>query len=181
MKYVNKGDSQKFSSVNVSQYTVYAWFFTMFATIIVFTLVVPSLIFVSTSNQYADDIEPVQNFGCGKINQNEGQLKCNGSTSILFDGAIGGPPLDDKDLLQYYMWKQELTPRPCVGMYFVPPLEEIPNITLYFYHTGDDIQGSMAINIMMCFLRPPLDSDCNTIEVPQLSDPSIGQEWLFVQ
>ena len=62
---------------------------------------------------------------------------------------------------------------PYVAMNFDPPLVEVPNITLHFYHTGGDIQGSMATNITMCFLRS-LDSDCNTIEVPQLSDPNIG-------
>ena len=130
----------------------------------------PNLIWVFTSNQYADDIEPIQNPEC-ENNQSKGLLTCPGSTSILFDEVIGGPLSDDEDLLQYYTWRQELTPRPYVEMKFDPPLVEVPNITLYFYHTGGDIQGSMATNITMGFLRSP---DCNTIEVPQLSDPSIG-------
>ena len=136
----------------------------------VFALVVPAFIWVFTSNQYADDIEPIQNPEC-KNNQSKGVFTCPGSTSILFDGVIGGPLSDDEDLLQYYTWRQELTPMPYVAMNFDPPLVEVPNITLYFYHTGDNIQGSIAINIAMCFLS---SLDCNTIEVPQLSDPSIG-------
>ena len=136
----------------------------------VFTLAVPNLIWVLQSNQYDDDIEPIQNPGCTKT-QSQGQLQCDGSTSILFDGVIGGALSDDEDLLQYYTWRQELTPRPYVAMNFNPPLEEIPNITLYFYHSGGYIQGSIATNITTCFLRSP---DNNTTEVPQLSDPSIG-------
>ena len=139
----------------------------------IFTLAVPNLIWVFMSNQY-DDIEPIQNPECRKNNQSQGLLTCLGSTSILFDGVIGGPLSDDEDLLQYYTWRQELTPMPYVAMNFDPPLVEVPNITLYFYHTGGDIQGSMATNISMSFLRS-LDSECNTIEVPQLSDPNIGE------
>ena len=55
------------------------------------------------SNQY-DDIEPIQNPGCRKNNQSQELLTCPGSTSILFDRVIGGPPLDNEDLLQYYTW-----------------------------------------------------------------------------
>ena len=139
----------------------------------VFTLAVPNLIWVSTSNQYDDDIEPIQNPGCRKINQSQGLLQCDGSTSILFDGVTGGALSDDEDLLQYYTWRQELTPRPSVAMNFNPPLEEMPSITLYLYHTGGDIQGSIATNITTCFLRSPA-ADYNTTEVLQLSDPSIG-------
>ena len=54
------------------------------------TLVVPNLVWVFMSNQYADDIDPIQNPGCRKNNQSQGLLECNGSTSILFDGVIGG-------------------------------------------------------------------------------------------
>ena len=55
-------------------------------------------------NNYADDIDPIQNPGCRKNNQSQGLLECNGSTSILFDGVIGGALSDDEDLLQYYTW-----------------------------------------------------------------------------
>ena len=57
-------------------------------------------------------------------------------------------------------------------MYFDPPLEELPNITLYFYHAGGDIQA--AISLSMCFSRSPDNIPCNKIEVPQLLDPNDG-------
>ena len=57
-------------------------------------------------------------------------------------------------------------------MSFNPPLEELPNITLYFYHSGGDIQA--GISLSMCFSRSPDYGPCNRIEVPQLTDPDNG-------
>ena len=57
-------------------------------------------------------------------------------------------------------------------MSFDPPLVEIPNITLYFLHAEGQIQATISISI--CFSRSPDFNPCNHIEVPQLSDPSIG-------
>ena len=108
----------------------------------------PDFIWVLPSNQYDDDIEPIQDPQC---TSNQGLLTCPGPLSILFDGVIGGPLSDDEDLLQFYTWRQEFTSRPYVAMSFNPPLEEISNITLYFYHEGGDIQATISLS--MCFSR----------------------------
>ena len=58
---------------------------------------------------------------------------CTGPSSVLFDRVIGQDRPEHTELLQYYTWQQEFTPRPYVSMSFDPPLVEIPNITFYFY------------------------------------------------
>ena len=98
--------------------------------------------------------------GCSEA---EIMLRCEGAPSILFDGVIGIERLQDVDLSQYYTWRQQYISRPYVAMYFVPPLVEIPNITLYFYHKGGDIQAPSAINI--CF-SSSLGDPCNSMEQP---------------
>ena len=57
-------------------------------------------------------------------------------------------------------------------MFFDPPLVELPNITLYFYHAGVQIRA--AISMSVCFSRSPDYNPCNRIEVPQLPDPNDG-------
>ena len=130
----------------------------------------PDFIWVSQSNQYDDNVEPIRDPQC---TDTQALLTCPGHPSILFDGVIGA---DDEpqgaELWQYYTWRQEFTPIPYIGMSFDPPLEELLNITLYFYHTGGQIQAVITINI--CFSRPSDFDPCNYIEVPQLPDPSIG-------
>ena len=113
--------------------------------------------------------DPQCSITAGTVENGEGcseaeiMLGCEGAPSILFDGVIGMERLQDADLLQYYTWRQQYTSRPYVAMYFDPPLVEIPNITLYFYHEGGDIQVPSAINI--CF-SSSLEIPCNSIEPP---------------
>ena len=132
-------------------------------------LVVPNFIWIFPSNQYDDDIETIQDPQCQSIS---GLLTCPVSTSILFDGVIGGPLPDDEDLLQFYTWRQEFTPRPYVAMSFDPPLEELPNITLYFLHAGRQIQAEISLS--MCFSRSLDYNPCHNIEVPDIPDPDRG-------
>ena len=134
----------------------------------IFVLVMPDFILVLPSNQYDDNIEPIQDPHCVDL---QSLLYCAGHASILFDGVIG-ELISDKDLRQYYTWQRGSTPRPYVAMSFDPPLEELPNITLYFYHTGGDIEASISLS--MCFSRSPDFNPCNRIEVPYLTDPDNG-------
>ena len=129
----------------------------------------PDFIWVLESNQYDDDIEPIQNPQCSS---NQGLLTCPGPLSILFDGVIGRPLSDDEDLLQFYTWRRQFSPRPFVAMSFDPPLEELSNITLYFYHQGGDIQA--MISLSMCFSRSLDYNPCHDIEVPDIPDPDSG-------
>ena len=99
-------------------------------------------------------------------------LTCPGCPSILFDGVIGESLDNDEDLQQYYTWLQEFTPNPYVAMSFDPPLEELSNITLYFYKAGGQIQASISISI--CFSRSPDYDPCNRIEVIELPNPDNG-------
>ena len=129
----------------------------------------PDYIWVLPSNQYDGGIEPIQDPQCAN---NEGLLTCPGPLSILFDRVIGRPLSDDEDLLQFYTWRRQFTPRPYVAMSFNPPLEELPNITLYFLHAGGQIQA--AISLSMCFSRSPNYIPCHDIEVPDILDPERG-------
>ena len=133
-----------------------------------YILAVPEFIWVFPSNQYDDDIEPLRDSQCTGI---QGLLTCPGSPSILFDGVIGEQS-DDEYLPQFYTWQREFTPRPYVAMSFDPPLEELSNITLYFYHEGGDIQA--AISLSMCFSRSLDFNPCLDIEVPDIPDPERG-------
>ena len=90
-------------------------------------------------------------------------LTCMGASSVLFDGVIGQDRPERMELLQYYTWRQEYTPRPYVAMSFDPPLVEIPNITLYFYRRGH-IQAPF---ITMCFSRSLNHTPCSNIELPR--------------
>ena len=98
-------------------------------------LAVPDSIWLFQSNQmqYDGNVGNLQDPQCsvtGNSTQNGTLLKCAGPSSTLFDEIIG---TQISDLLQYYIWQQAITPRPYVAMSFNPPLEEIHNITLYFY------------------------------------------------
>ena len=134
-----------------------------------FNLVAPDFIWVLPSNQYDDDIEPIQDNQC--INS-QGLLTCPGPSSILFDGVTGGPLSDDEDLREFYTWRREFTSRPYVAMSFNPPPEELPNITLYFYHAGGDIQAEISLS--MCFSRSLDYNPCHDIEVPDIPKPERG-------
>ena len=90
-------------------------------------------------------------------------LTCMGPSSVLFDGVIGQDRPQRMELLQYYTWRQEFTPRLYVSMSFDPPLVEIPNITLYFYRRGD----VRAPFITMCYSRSLNYTPCNSIELPE--------------
>ena len=125
------------------------------------------------SNQYDDGdddvIDPIQDPQCIS---NQGLLTCPGPLSILFDGVIGGSLSDDEDFLQFYTWRRQFTPRPYVAMSFDPPLEELSNITLYFYHLPGDIQA--MISLSMCFSRSLDYNPCHDIEVPDIPNPDRG-------
>ena len=128
----------------------------------------PAFIWVLPSNQYDVDVEPMRDLQCTGIQR---VLTCPGSPSILFDGVIGVQS-DDEYLPQFYTWRQEFTPRPYVAMSFDPPLEELSNTTLYFYHEGFDIQA--AISLSMCFSRSLDYNPCHDIEIPDIPEPDIG-------
>ena len=128
----------------------------------------PDFIWVLPSNQYDDDIEPIQDPQC---TSNQGLLTCPGPLSILFDGIIGEQS-DDEYLPQFYTWRQEFTSRPYVAMSFDPPLEKLSSITLYYYHEGGDIQAT--ISLRMCFSRSLDFNPCHDIEVPDIPDPDDG-------
>ena len=137
--------------------------------VVIFILVVPAFIWVLQSNQYDDDVEPMRDPRCMGI---EGVvLTCPASPSILFDGVIGEQS-DDEYLPLFYTWQREFIPRPYVAMSFDPPVEELSNITLYFYHQGGDIQA--MISLSMCFSRSLDYNPCHNIEVPDIPDPDNG-------
>ena len=124
-------------------------------------LVVPDSIWIFQSNQYNNSVEYLQDPQCsvaGNSTQNGTLLKCAGNSSTLFDGIIG---TQDEDLLQYYTWQQAVTPRPYVAMSFDPPLEEIHNITLYFYRYRFIIREPF---ISACISRSPDHTPCEKIE-----------------
>ena len=96
-------------------------------------------------------------------------LTCAGPSSVLFDGVIGQDRPQRTELLQYYTWQQEFTPRPYVSMSFDPPLVELSNITLYFYQRG----SVRAPLITICFSRFLNYTPCNNIELsvrPRIRD-----------
>ena len=128
----------------------------------------PDFIWVWASNQFDDDVEPMQDPQCTGIQR---VLTCPGSPSILFDGVIGKQS-DNEYLPQFYTWRQEFTPLPYVAMSFDPPVEELSNITLYFYHEGGNIQA--AISLSMCFSRSLDWNPCHDIEVPDIPNPDDG-------
>ena len=147
--------------------------------IAIFVLVIPDLIWLFQSNAYDQDVGYLQDNQCNvTANGNRNSeaavlLTCAGPPSTLFDGVIG---MDNEpkgaELLQYYTWRQEFTPRPYVAMSFIRPLVELPNITLYFHHAGGQIQAEISINI--CFSRSPDHIPCNSVEVPDIPDPDDG-------
>ena len=142
--------------------------YTTIMMVVIFILVVPDFIWVLQSNQYDDDVIPMRDPQCTGI---QGVLTCPGSPSILFDGVIGEQS-DDDYLPQFYTWQQQFIPRPYVAMSFDPPLEELSNITLYFYDEGGDIQA--GISFTMCFSRSLNFNPCHDIEVPDIQDPDDG-------
>ena len=132
-------------------------------------LVVPDSIWIFQSNQYDNNVEYLQDPQCsvaGNSTQNGTLLKCAGSSSALFDGIIGTEISQDEDLLQYYIWQQAATPTPYVAMSFDPPLEEIHNITMYFYRR-------IIIRvpyISVCISRSPDHTPCDKIELVEESE-----------
>ena len=112
----------------------------------IFVLVVPNFIWFLESNQFDDDIEPIQDPQC---TDTQALLTCPGRPSILFDGVIGESFDKDEDLWQYYTWRRGSTPTPYVAMSFDPPLEQIPNTTLYFYQAGGQIYTDISMSV--CF------------------------------
>ena len=132
-------------------------------------LVVPDFIWIFQSNQYDNSVEYLQDPQCsvaGNSTQNGTLLKCAGPSSTLFDGIIGTQISQDEDLLQYYTWQQAVTPRPYVAMSFDPPLEEIYNITLYFYR-----QIIIRVPfISVCISRSPDHTPCEKIEFVERSE-----------
>ena len=145
-----------------------------------FALAVPDSILVFQSNQYDSNLPCLDDPQCTRLasiseedkRSSEGQalLVCPGLSSPLFDGIIGrdigggGSRPEEIDLLRHYTWQQGITPNPYVGMSFDPPLEEVPNVTMYFYHEGRlDIQPPF---ISMCFSRSININPCTTIQLP---------------
>ena len=86
-----------------------------------------------------------------------------GPSSVLFDGVIGQDRPEYTELLEYYTWRQEFTPSPCVAMSFDSPLMEIPNITLYFYRRTN----VRVPFITMCYSRSLNHTPCNNIELSE--------------
>ena len=143
---------------------------------------VPDDILVFQSNQYDSNLQCLEDPQCSTVvpstnkkrsSGDQRLLLCPGPSSPLFDGVIGrdigggGNEPQDTDLLRHYTWQQGITPNPYVAMSFDPPLVEIPNITMYFYHEGRlDIQPPF---ISMCFSRSLSFSTSNTIQLPSRS------------
>ena len=94
-------------------------------------------------------------------------LTCTGR-STLFDGIVGRDipeRPENTDLLRHYTWRREILPNPYVAMSFNPPLQELPNVTLYLYREGKlDIR---APEIRMCFSRSITFSPCENIQLPK--------------
>ena len=57
-------------------------------------------------------------------------------------------------------------------MSFNPPLEQLPNITLYFYQGGGQIQAGISMSV--CFSRSLDYNPCNRIRVIELPEPPNG-------
>ena len=149
----------------------YGWFLYYMTKLAIFVSVVPKVIWVFQSNEYDQNVGFVQDDQCS-VTANEKRssgaeilLTCAGPNSTLFDGVIGADEPQGAELLQYYTWRRQFTPRPYVAMSFDPPLVELPNTTLYFYHAGGDIQA--AISISICFSRSPDYNPCQNVEVPE--------------
>ena len=127
----------------------------------------PDLYWVLQSNAFDDDEQYVlRDPHCSNVAVDGGSeggtlLTCTGPSSVLFDGVIGQDRPQRTELLQYYTWEQESTPRPYISMSFDPPLVELPNITLYFYRRGD----VRAPLITMCFSRFLNYTPCDNIEL----------------
>ena len=141
-------------------------------------LVVPDNILVFQSNQYDSNLQCLEDPQCSTVlstekkrcSRDQALLICPGPSSPLFDGVIGrdiGSGFSipqDTDLLRHYTWQQGITPNPYVAMSFDPPLVEVTNVTMYFYHEGRlDIEPPI---ISMCFSRSQNFSPCNTIQLP---------------
>ena len=147
--------------------------------IAIFVLVIPDSIWLFQSNVFDQDVGCLQDSQCnvtanGKRNSEAAVLlTCAGPPSTLFDGVIGvdNEP-EGAELLQYYTWQREFIPTPYVAMSFLPPLVELPNITLYFHDAGGQIQADISIDI--CFSRSPDYIPCNNVEVPDIPNPDRG-------
>ena len=129
----------------------------------------PDLYWVLQSNEYDDNEQYVlRDPHCSNAAVDGGSesgtlLTCTGPSSVLFDGVIGQDRPQRTELLQYYTWQQEFTPRPYISMSFDPPLTELSNITLYFYQRG----SVRAPLITMCFSRLLNYTPCNDIELSE--------------
>ena len=132
----------------------------------------PDLYWILQSNAFDEDDEDEQYLlrdpHCSNGAMDGGSesgtlLTCTGPSSVLFDGVIGQDRPEHTELLQYYTWQQEFTPRPYISMSFDPPLVELPNITLYFYQRGD-IRAPL---ITMCFSRFLNYTPCDNIELSE--------------
>ena len=136
----------------------------------VFVSVTPDSYWVFQSNQYDSNLQCLQDPQCvisGKKRSSDERvlLTCAG-LSTLFDGIIGREIPDrpeSPDLLQHYTWQRDIILNPYVAMFFDPPLEELLNITMYFYREGS-IRPPI---ITMCFSRSLNFTPCNTIELSE--------------
>lgn len=144
----------------------------------------PNSILVFQSNQYDSNLPCLNDPQCSRLastdddkkRSSEGQalLICPGPSSPLFDGIIGrdigggGAVPEEIDLLRHYTWQQGITPNPYVAMSFDLPLEEVSNVTMYFYHEGR--LGVQPPFISMCFSRSLNFSPCTNIQLPPRPD-----------
>ena len=97
-------------------------------------------------------------------------LACTGSNTALFDGVIGRDidrgDFEQTDISRHYIWQQEITPSPSIEMSFNMPLEELLNVTLYFFRVGP----IRVPHVRMCFSRNLNANPCNRINLTDRPD-----------
>ena len=104
---------------------------------------------------------------------------CPGPNTTLFDGVIGRDirreDFEQTDISRHYIWEQQITPRPSIEMSFNMPLEELLNITLYFFREGP----IRVPRVSMCFSRNLNANPCNNISLPDRPERFDGRvvEW----
>ena len=130
------------------------------------------------SNQYDSNFQFLQDDQCARvisptpddgIKRNSGEhrfLLCLGPNTTLFDGVIGRDierrDFEQTDISRHYTWQQDITPSPRIEISFNIPLEELLNVTLYFFRDGP----IRIPRVSMCFSRNLNANPCNRINLP---------------
>ena len=147
-------------------------------------LVVPEVYIIYQSNQYDINFQCLQDDQCRRTiptqdddrkrsGREQRLLTCVGPNSTLFDGIIGRDTIDhvnqfeQTDYSRYYTWHQDITPNPNIEMTFSAPLEELPNVTLYFFRRTGGVQVNLPL-VSMCFSRNLNFIPCNDITLPSM-------------